>query len=297
MSSPTIAPAVTTHARLGECPLWDPDDNVLYWTDIEGRTLHRYDPVSGIDSTRGLPGRVGSLARGAESGELILAMEQRLVRYHWGDPSSVEPIVEIESTPGNRLNDGRVDPAGRFVVGSMHEDPTAGRVAGALYRVTGTTVETLRVEVTIPNTLAFDPSRQRVYWADTPTQRIIVADYDPASGTWENERLFIDYRDLPGLPDGACVDAEGGLWSASVTGWAVIRIAPDGVVDERIELPLEKPSMPAFGGTDLATLYVTTIGEEGGRPCMPGRDGFVPGSLLAIEGVGVTGTTDPVYAG
>ncbi|MDG1368440.1 MAG: SMP-30/gluconolactonase/LRE family protein [Acidimicrobiales bacterium] len=68
-------------------------------------------------------------------------------------------------------------------------------------------------------------------------------------------------------------------------------------IDERIELPLEKPSMPAFGGPDLATMYVTTIGAAGGTPSAPGRDGFVPGSLLAVDGLGVTGVADPVYAG
>jgi len=77
----------------------------------------------------------------------------------------------------------------------------------------------------------------------------------------------------------------------------VIRVSPEGTDDERIELPLEKPSMPAFGGPDLATMYVTTIGAEGGRPCAPGHDGFVPGSLLAIEGIGVTGVVDPVFGG
>ena len=105
------------------------------------------------------------------------------------------------------------------------------------------------------------------------------------------------YAAAGGLPDGACVDAEGGFWSASVYGWAVIRVSPDGTVDERIELPLEKPSMPAFGGADLSTMYVTTIGAAGGTPSAPGRDGFVPGSLLAIDSVGVTGVVDPVYIG
>lgn len=113
----------------------------------------------------------------------------------------------------------------------------------------------------------------------------------------ELERVFLDYTELPGLPDGACCDAEGGFWSASVYGWAVVRVSPEGTVDERIELPLEKPSMPAFGSPDLATMYVTTIGAAGGTPSAPGRDGFVPGSLLAVDGLGVTGVADPVYAG
>ena len=244
-----------------------------------------------------MPGRVGSFARGTRAGEFILAMEHQLVRYDWNEPDRFEPIADLERAgTGNRLNDGRTDPAGRFVVGSMWEDPTAERATGGLYSVAHGVSTTLRTHLGIPNSLVFDPCRERVYWADTPTQMIIVADYDVATGAWANERPFFDYHDQSGFPDGACLDAEGGLWSASVTGWAVIRIAADGTLTERVELPLCKPSMPAFGGPDLTTMYVTTIGDEGGRPSEPGRDGFVPGSLLAIEGLGVTGVVDPVYA-
>lgn len=298
MSTPTVSPAVATEARLGECPLWAPDDAALYWTDIEGRALHRFDPATGIATARGLPGRVGSFVRGTAAGEFILAMEHQIVRYDWNEPGVFDPIVDLEPAgTGNRLNDGRTDPAGRFVVGSMWADPTAERATGGLYSVARGVSTPLRTGVGIPNSLVFDPDRQRVYWADTPTQTIVVADYDAATGAWTDERPFFDYRDQAGFPDGACLDAEGGLWSASVAGWAVIRIAADGTLSERIDLPLEKPSMPAFGGPDLATMYVTTIGEEGGRPCAPGRDGFVPGSLLAVEGLGVSGVVDPIYAG
>ena len=298
MSSLTIDAAVATPARLGECPLWDPVAEALYWTDIEGRVLHRYDPAIGLDTTRGMPGRVGSFVRTSTPDEFVLAMEHRLVRHRLTDPGRFEPVIDLlPAVPGNRLNDGRTDPAGRFVVGTMHEDPTAGRATGSLHQIGPDGSRVLRTGVGIPNALAFDPARGRVYWADTPTRQVVVADYDPDRGAWEHERLFFDYAGLPGLPDGACVDAEGGYWSASVMGWAVIRVSPEGTVDERIELPLEKPSMPAFGGPDLATMYVTTIGAEGGRPCAPGHDGFVPGSLLAIEGIGVTGVVDPVFGG
>lgn len=112
-----------------------------------------------------------------------------------------------------------------------------------------------------------------------------------------NERVFFDYRDRPGKPDGACVDAEGCYWSASVYGWALIRITPDGEVDRVIDLPLHKPSMPCFGGPDLDTLFVTTIGTGGTTPADPGRDGFVNGSTLAISGLGITGRPEPTFAG
>ena len=291
----SIHTAVATPAVLGECPVWSDAEQVLYWLDIEGRVIHRHDPATGVDESRGMPGRPGALFVTAEAGVLVTAMESDLVRVHWDRPGELETVMSLESgLPGNRLNDGRTDPGGAIVVGSMWADASAGAVTGAMYRVAHGSPTTLRTGVGCPNGLAFDQARGRVYWTDTPTERVIVADYDPATGAWENERLFLDYRDLPGKPDGACLDAEGGYWSASVYGWSVIRVAPDGTVDERIELPLEKPSMPAFGGPDLDTLFVTTIGVGGGRPSAPGRDGAIPGSLLAIDGLGVRGLPEPL---
>lgn len=288
--------AVPTPARLGECPVWSVAEQVLYWTDIESRVVHRFDPATGVETTRGFPGRVGTIALGDGPGKLVLAVENALFGFDWNVPGVLDPIVRLEPDgTGNRSNDGRIDPAGRFVLGTMFEDASAGRSTGSLYRVDGDEVRTLRTEVGVPNGLVFDADRERVYWTDTFTSRVIVADYDVATGTWSDERLFFDYTDHPGRPDGACLDTEGGYWSASVTGWCVTRIDPDGHVSERIAVPLEKPSMPAFGGPGLDVLFVTTIGDEHGRTASPGRDGAIPGSLLAITETGATGLPEPSF--
>ena len=287
--------ATSTPARLGECPVWSTTEAVLYWTDIESRVVHRFDPVSGVDATRGFAGRVGALALGGNAGELVLAMENALFRFDWRQPGEITLIARLEPDGnGNRANDGRVDPAGRFVLGTMYEDAADGRSTGSMYRVDASGVGVLRRGVGVPNGLAFDAERARVYWADTFTDRIIMAEYDADAGSWSEERLFFDYREHPGRPDGACLDAEGGYWSASVTGGCVIRIDPDGRLDQRIAVPLEKPSMPAFGGADLDTLFVTTIGEEHNRPATRGTNGELPGSLLAIQDVGVRGLPEPM---
>ena len=290
--------AVATPARLGECPVWSVAEQVLYWTDIESRVVHRYDPATDIDATRGFAGRVGTIALGDQPGKLVLAVENALYHFDWNRPGELVPLHRLEADGnGNRSNDGRVDPAGRFILGTMFEDAAAGRSTGSLYRADRGGVQVLRTDVGIPNGLVFDPERERVYWADTFTNTVVVADYDAAAGTWRDERDFFSYDGHPGHPDGACLDAEGGYWSASVTGWCVTRIAPDGTLSERIDVPLEKPSMPAFGGPNLDTMFVTTIGAAGGTPSAPGRDGFVPGSLLAVDGLGVTGVVDPPYTG
>ena len=291
----TVGVAIETPARLGECPVWSGLDQALYWTDIKACVVHRFDPVSGIDDTRGLPGRVGTIALTDQPGVLVLAIENALFEVDWADVGNRRPLHRLEPDgTGNRSNDGRVDPAGRFVLGTMYEDAAAGRTTGSLYRV-DEQVTALRTGIGIPNGLAFDAQRGLVYWADTFTARIIVADYDTTDGTWHDERTFFDYADAPGLPDGACLDTEGGYWSASVTGWCVTRIDPDGTVTDRIDVPLEKPSMPAFGGEDRRTLFVTTIGDEHGRPATPGRNGVRPGSLLAIENTGATGIAETPF--
>jgi len=291
----TGAVAADTPARLGEGPVWSALDQPPHWTDIEARVVHRFDPATGVDDTRGFPGRVGTIALTDRPGMLVLAIENALHEVDWADVGARPQRHRLEPDGnGNRSNDGRVDPAGRFVLGTMYEDAAAGRSTGALYRVDDQ-VTPLRTEIGIPNGLAFDAERGLVYWADTFTARVVVADYDATDGTWHNERTFFDYADHPGLPDGACLDTEGGYWSASVTGWCVTRIDPDGTVTDRIDVPLEKPSMPAFGGTDRATLFVTTIGNEHGRPATPGRDGVRPGSLLAIEDTGATGIAETPF--
>jgi sugar lactone lactonase YvrE len=88
------------------------------------------------------------------------------------------------------------------------------------------------------------------------------------------------------------VDAEGGYWVAAVYGWSVLRFTPDGVLDRTIELPVEAPTMPAFGGTDLTTLFVTSIGAGGSRP--PSPDQVNAGALLAVD-VGTTGRVDAPF--
>jgi sugar lactone lactonase YvrE len=141
-------------------------------------------------------------------------------------------------------------------------------------------VATVRTGIGVSNGLAFSPDGATMYFADTPRETVWSYDYDATTGDARNERVFVDFSELPGRPDGACVDEDGGYWIACVGGWAVLRITPAGVVDRRIDLPVARPTMPAFGGPGLATLYVTSIGEGGSRPAIPGqRD---PGGLFAI---------------
>lgn len=282
-------------ARLGECPVWSPDENVLYWIDIDGRKIHRYDPSTGSQQVREMPARPGSLALSSDPNRLLLAMEHELVWVDW-DSGATSGFLTLEPpATGNRLNDGRCDPAGRFVVGSMFADTRAARMTGLLHRVDASGVaETLGRGIGVANGLAFDPTLGRMYFADTFTDRVVVWDYDEASGRRGNERTFLDYSELPGKPDGACVDVDGCYWSASVFGSAVIRVTPAGKIDRRVELPVLMPTMPAFGGSDLKTLYITSIGTRQAGTGQTANGGFVGGETLAVD-VGVQGIQEPLF--
>lgn len=292
---PVIECAVELESALGECPVWSTQEQVLYWADIESKLLYRYDPSAGVYERRELPGRPGSFVLTPDPGRLVVGMEHQLVSFVWST-NEVEPLFAVEdSALGNRLNDGRCDPVGRYVVGTMWPASHEGRATGSLYSINANgSIETLETGVGVPNGLAFDPIRAKMYFADTPTDKIWVWDYDAETGIRSNKKLFFDYANMPGKPDGGCVDAEGCYWSASVYGWSVIRIDPEGNLDRRIDLPVQKPSMPAFGGPDLSTLFITTIGSGGSVAAEPAREGFVSGSLLAVE-PGTQGIAEPVF--
>ncbi|MCP3935881.1 MAG: SMP-30/gluconolactonase/LRE family protein [Actinomycetia bacterium] len=295
---PTITELDAPVAALGECPVWSAVEGALYWVDIEGHAIHRHHLDSGDTTTRQMGGRPGSFTLTQQASTLLVAIEHKLVTLDW--PSgTVEPFAELESAgTGNRLNDGKCDPAGRFVVGSMYANTAAGNATGLLHQFTNTsTVAELRANIGVANGLAFDPDRRLMYFADSPTEQVLVFDYDPSTGAVSDERLFFDYTAVPGKPDGACLDDDGCYWSASVYGWQLLRITPNGGIDRAVQLPLQKPSMPCFGGPNLDIMFVTTIGADGNTSSDSGRDGFTPGATLVIEGLGVRGRTEPVFDG
>lgn len=287
--------ALRAGAQLGECPIWSPEEGVLYWEDIDARLVHRYDPATGEDLTRELPGRPGSMVLTSAPGRLLIAAETELVWFDWPTGNTTPWITLEPSGTGNRMNDGRTDPVGRYWVGSMYEFAAAERYTGSLYRVEGDGSFTVtRAGVGVPNALAFDTERNRMYWADSLTRTVLCYDYDLETGEARNGRVFVEFGDIPGRPDGACIDIEGCYWVAAVRGSAVLRFTPRGDLDLSIDLPVTKPSMVAFGGSDLGTLFVTSIGGGGSHP----RKATEPraGDLFAID-PGVAGLPDAPFAG
>lgn len=296
MSSATrVRCAVPAKARLGECPLWSQSEGVLYWVDIDGKAVHRFDPRSLRNETRTIGARPGSIGLTAQPGRLLLGSEDSLGVLDWASGRTI-PWIELDSVgPGVRLNDGRCDPAGRYWTGSMYDPASANRFDGCLYRIEPDgSSEAVRRQVGVANGIAFSPDGSTMYFADTLRDTVWSFDYDVATGSATNEQVFLDFSNLPGRPDGACVDESGCYWVACVFGWAVARVTPAGDVDRVIELPVEKPTMPAFGGDGLRTLFVTSIGDGG--PIEIAETQQEPGGLFALE-PGVAGLPEPVFAG
>ncbi len=278
-------------AELGECPVWSPAEGLLYWVDIDGRAVHAFNPTSGTDRSWQLDVRPGAIARTEDPARLLVAAENELA---WLDLESGELASWItleDSQPGVRLNDGRCDPAGRFWVGGMFVPTSARRFMAYLHRVEPDGVfATVQRQVGCANGSAFSPDGSVMYWADTLHEKVWAYDYDVATGQRSNERLFLDFASLPGRPDGACVDEAGCYWIACVGGSAVLRVTPEGTVDRTIEIPVPRPTMPAFGGAGLETLFVTSIGVRDREADGPGPHGAV----LALQ-PGVKGLPEPVF--
>lgn len=276
--------------RLGECPLWDEREAMLWWVDSRWPAAKRLDPGSGAVMMLVLPEVVGSIAL-REAGGLLAATKSGL---HVLDPSSgaLEATASPEShLPDNRFNDGRCDRSGRFWAGTMSDvrrDPV-----GSLYRFEPDFACTrLRNAIIIPNSLAFGPDNRTMYFADTNRHTIWAYDYDPATGAATRERVFADTGS--GRPDGSCVDAEGCLWNAEYGGGRLVRYTPAGKVDRAIDLPVSNPTCCAFGGEDLRTLYVTTATQRL-TPADLARQPLA-GSLLALR-PGVQGLPEGRFAG
>lgn len=276
----------------GEGPVWDGGARCLWWTDIPARRLHRFTPANHEHRSYEMPGRVGCFAL-RDAGGMILAMEQGFATF---DPKTgaVAKLQEPEAgLADHRFNDGRCDPAGRFLAGSMNMARTAA--SGQLWRLDPDGAH-MRVAggVTIANGLAFSPDGKRMYWADSPAEKVYVFDYDLDSGTASNQRLWLEKGPAPGRPDGAAVDVDGCYWSARWVGGAVVRFTPAGVIDRIIRLPVSRVTMCAFGGPDLRTLYITTA-REGMTAEELAREPLAGGLFVAEPGV--QGLPEPLFKG
>jgi sugar lactone lactonase YvrE len=242
-------------AELGEGPVWVERDRALWFTDIKRRKIHRYDPGSGARASWDSPEPVGFVLP-AQGGGFVAGLMSGLHRF---DEASGEfsPIVEIEpERPGNRLNDGVVDPSGRLWFGTM--DNGESEKSGAFYRFErGEVTATGLQQIAITNGPALSPDGRILYFVDTLAGTIQAADV-AEDGRLGPPRPFVRIDPADGHPDGPTVDAEGCVWIALFGGWEAWRFSPAGERIGRVRFPVANITKLAFGGADLRTAYATT---------------------------------------
>jgi sugar lactone lactonase YvrE len=262
--NPPMASAFTcvldAKASLGECPVWSIAEQVLYWVDINAPSLNRFDPARGTNNAWPMPQSIGCFAMRA-SGGFVAALRDGIwfIDRHGGLERRIA-AAPYDPTH-HRFNDGRADVQGRFWAGSMNEKRDAA--SGELYRLSPD-LELVPVlgDMTISNGLAWSPDGLTMYHADTPARTISAYDFEIASGTPANRRVFAQFDGETDRPDGGAVDSEGCYWSAFYRGGKVVRLSPDGRLMAEHAVPALCPTMCAFGGSDLRTLYVTSARQN-----------------------------------
>ncbi|NQW00278.1 MAG: SMP-30/gluconolactonase/LRE family protein [Rhodospirillales bacterium] len=300
MITADVACVLDFSAKTGEGAIWSVAEQALYWVDIPAGLFCRFDPSTGENKVWDMGCPIGCFAL-KRSGGAIVALTGGFFDFDF-EKQALSLIVDTEAdVPSNRFNDGTVDLRGRLLAGTM---PISGPDPDGLPRGTLYCLDKERAVTTINdgyfviNGLAFSPDGRTAYVSDSAAwvQTIWAYDYDLDDGAWTNKRTFFDCSAVPGRPDGGAIDADGCYWMAGVSGWQLVRITPDGKVDMEIRMPVEKPTRIAFGGENLDTLYVTSIGPGG---ISPGTEAQQPqaGGLFALRVPGVQGVEFPMFDG
>ncbi|MDR2674367.1 MAG: SMP-30/gluconolactonase/LRE family protein [Opitutaceae bacterium] len=254
---------MNVHAVLGEGALWDARAGALLWVDILGQRVGRLNPATRTSECWTLDSLVGAVVP-AESGGLLLALGGGVAMLDTASGRTGDVACPEGHDPETtRFNDGKCDPAGRFVAGTVSLAGQAGM--GSLYVFEhsreGLFARSRRLlsNVSISNGLAWSADHSRMYYIDTPTRAVSVFDYDLGNGVMGNRRVAVEIPERMGLPDGMTIDAEGMLWVALWGGGAVTRWNPrTGKLLCHYALPVTHATSCAFGGPGLRTLFVTT---------------------------------------
>ena len=251
-----------TRSELGEGAVWHPENRELWWVDIEQGYFHVFDPATGKNTTIKLGQKVGTVVP-TTTGDALLALHDGIYAYRFSDErlKKVAPNPE-NATTGNRFNDGKCDPGGRFWVGTM-----GANRSGALYRMDADSVlRIIRTGVGTSNGIVWSLDKKVMYHIDTDTRKVTAYDYNNQPGEVVNPRDAIVIPHDMGAPDGSTLDSEGMIWIAHWGGGCVTRWNPtNGELLCKVEVPAALVTSCAFGGENLDTLFITTarIGVKG----------------------------------
>lgn len=286
--------AFSANASTGESPTWSVGEQTLYWIDIEEPALHRLDPATGRDERWEMPAEIGAFAL-CRSGDIIVALRTGLAKVNLSEgtfaPLSVPPANPLT----HRFNDGKCDALGRFWVGTMlnplsspapRRDPTDGDARPLAVYSHQFGLATQAPRAVIANGVAWSPDSRIMYFSDSHARVVWAFDFDLETGTLSSERVFAQFSEAEGAPDGAAVDCEGFYWCALYGGGRVVRLSPEGSRAGEIRLPVSQPTMCAFGGANYETLFITSAAQGVSKiseplagaifSCTPGVQGCAP---------------------
>jgi sugar lactone lactonase YvrE len=292
MSSP-FELVLDAKATLGEGAIWHARRQLLYWVDILEGQLHVYNPANRLDRAVDLGQYVGTVVPRTQGG-LMLALHHGLAALDL-DTSQLNILHDPERhVPGNRFNDGKCDPAGRFWAGTMSTDGEAGQ--GSLYVLDRDhSLRRALAGVSTSNGLAWSLDGRVMYYIDTPTRIVAAFDFDVGSGSIANRREAIVIPPEHGYPDGMTIDAEGMLWIAHWGGSRVTRWDPAASrLLQTLPLPVTLVTSCAFGGPSLDELYVTSARTGLDAEALAAQP--TAGGLFRAR-PGVAGTTAFEFAG
>ncbi|MDB5759304.1 MAG: putative gluconolactonase with senescence marker, partial [Burkholderia sp.] len=234
------------------------------WVDIDGFAIHRLHPASGVHNCWDMPSEPSALGLAAGGG-LVVALREGLAHFDSANGIYTPIAPAPYDTTKVRFNDGRVDAAGRFWIGTMYEP--RDRPDAVLYALEHGALRDSGNRATVSNGVAFSPDMRTLYHSDTTSYRISAYDYDVATGAIGSGRLLHQFSsergpDYGGRPDGAAVDSQGNYWCAMYEGGRLLQLSSAGAILREILLPVRCPTMMAFGGSDLRTLYITTVSSK-----------------------------------
>ena len=275
----SVQNVLAARARLGECPLWDETNQRLYWVDIYNHRVHEFNPTSGRDRYFDMGSVVSAIAL-AGTNRLLVALCDHLVFLNL-QTGSIKHLCQIEfSHPDTRLNDGKCDPAGRFWVGSISE--VSGQAALYRYDQDGS-LHLMETGLSISNGLGWSPDGATFYLTDSAQHKIFAYRFDAETGSICDRRILVDLGNEGVEPDGLAIDQQGNLWSALWDGWCIACFNSIGQEIGRVKMPVQRPTCPTFGGTDLTDLYITSASV--GLSQKEIQQGFYAGDLFRLSTV------------
>lgn len=277
---------------VGEGPVWDVEEQALYWIDIIGKAVHRLDPASGGTRSWPVPDIIGSMAIRAGGGAIVaLATGVHTLDFATGEVAMLATSPDLNEQV--QLADGKVDRRGRFIVGSSDRGMKEAR--GKLYALDPGTTELRQIDddIFLANGPCWSPDDKTFYHADSLRNQIFAYDYDIETGTVSGRRPFASTEGLGGIPDGATVDTEGHVWSAICEGGKLVRFGPDGSIERIVDMPVKLPGSVMFGGPALDRLFVPSL-----SPAFLGREADpLDGSTFVVDGLGMIGIAEPRFGG